>query len=983
MVNTLENAVPGSLELTIGLDGDTVRLDQTVATSELSAGKTLVQSAVNVADWRLWDLDSPTLYSVTARLTTPATGRRPDVASVRCGFRDFRFENGYFRLNGKRLYVRSALTANHAPVGIYVPYDHGTKPDLIQRGMLEAKRLGFNMVRFIGSMPRKNVVDYCDEIGLMLHVESMASFGSFKSAPKTAETKERFDHSIREMILRDRNNPSVVIWGILNETPLETSGYEYALKSLPLVRKCDPSRFVLFSSGRWDKNLGVGSGSNPGSTEWDVYLGDEHPGGTVAGGSMIHGRVDGMGDVHHYPRVPHNFEAIQLLRNLGKGLRNRVFLSEYGVGSGQHLPKILALHEQHGGRQMEIHHWFADMNDKFMRDWRAWRLDEMYAAPNDYFDASLAAMAQKRQIGLDAVRANPNLVGHAVTSLCDLPTSGEGVLDSERRPKPGMVEVMNRAWAPLRLCAFVEPYNLYRGREIQIEAVLVNEDVLGAGSHRTKLSIVDQTGRAVWSETAACTVPEGEPPLAMPFYSRKITADWPAGEYRFVAQFTDGKDGKDGHAVFHVGEKSRMPAVKATVALWGRDDPLHAWLKDSDIQTTPYSLDAPKHREVILVGRDRPADFTHEAFLELARRVARGSTVVFASDAAWTDDKDKKGNKAILWPPLRDNPDVSVREMPAWLYLTDFWAKNHAVFANMPAGGILDHVYYRELLLSPLMSLTKSQAPAEAIAGGIDTSAIFSGGYHSGLTLASFQLGAGYFFINTLSLCENLGKAPAAELLLRNLLNYASRDLSMPLSDLAPSIDQMLRERVLALRELELPPAGVTLLEEKFDSPSASGWKTAGGSWQVGEGRYRQTDNQGRAVAYFAGGRDWKDYMVSAEVSGGGLGNSQNAGLCFRVSNDGQDAYVLRFLDTGRMSVGLIQGGRWHEQGSFPFTSDSGRMYTLTVLARGSDFGLFADGVRIGGFRNDTLKQGTVGLYTYRKATSFGPVHVTELQEVP
>ena len=30
-------------------------------------------------------------------------------------------------------------------------------------------------VRFIGSMPRKNVVDYCDEIGLMLHVESMES----------------------------------------------------------------------------------------------------------------------------------------------------------------------------------------------------------------------------------------------------------------------------------------------------------------------------------------------------------------------------------------------------------------------------------------------------------------------------------------------------------------------------------------------------------------------------------------------------------------------------------------------------------------------------------------------------------------------------------------------------------------------------------------------------------------------------------------
>lgn len=800
VVNTLDRPVRAELEVDIAWDGKSARLDKTTTTCELAQGRSPVRATLTVPDRQLWAPEHPTLYRVTSRLACQAGGE-PDVTSVRCGFRDFRFENGYFRLNGKRIYVRSTLTANHAPVGIYTPYDHGTKPDLIQRGMLQAKRLGFNMVRFIGATPRKSVVDYCDEIGLMLHVENMATFGKFTVAPKTVETKARFERSTRKMILRDRNHPSVVIWGLLNETHRDKSGFDYARNSLPLVRQCDPTRFVLLSSGRWDNHLGVASGSNPGSDQWDVYLGDEHPGGSV--------RHGGVGDVHFYARVPHSPQSIRTLRELGKGKRQKTFLSEYGVGSGQHLPNILALHQQHGSGQTELYRWFVDMNDRFMADWRAWRLDEMYATPSEYFDASLAAMASKRQVGITAVRSNPNLAGHAVTSLCDIPSAGEGLLDSQRRPKPGIVDVMSRVWAPLYLCPLVEPYSLYRGGEIQLEAVLANEDVLPPGAHQAQLSVVDDKGRAVWNETATVTVPEGEPPFAIPFFSRKVAADWPAGRYRFVTQFADRPDRKGGEATFYVDEKSRMPAVRAQVTLWGRDDRLHAWLKDAGIQTTPYSPDAPNRRELILVGRDRPADCTPETFRELARRVARGSALVFASYSAWTVDKDKNDRtdgwhsadeQSILWPPLQENPKACVRKMPVWLYLTDYWAKNHSVLADMPAGGILDHVYYRELIDGEnARCLAGAQPPAEAIAGGIDTSAIFAG-YHSGLALAAYDFGAGQFFVTTFHICENLGKTPSAERLLRNLLNDAARDLDKPLRELPKDIDQMLNDHTATTR---------------------------------------------------------------------------------------------------------------------------------------------------------------------------------------
>lgn len=777
VVNTLDHPVSVSVEMSVALDGNPARLAQTATTCELAPGCSHVPSlALDVPEWQLWELDSPTLYRVTSHLTSQAIGDRTDVTSVRCGFRDFRFKDGYFRLNGRRLYVRSALTANHAPVGIYTPYDHGTEPDLIQRGMIEAKRLGLNMVRFIGSTPRRNVLDTCDEIGLMLHIESMASFSSFTHAPKTPETRERFDRSIREMILRDRNHPSVAIWGLLNEVHRDTSGFDYARDGLPLVRRCDPTRFVLFSSGRWDNNLGIGSGCNPGSEQWDVYLGDEHPDG---GDAQDKNR---MGDIHIYLSTPHSPWSIRHLRTVGSGNRHGTFLSEYGIGSGQHLPNILALHRRHGGERMELYRWFTDMNERFMKEWRAWRLDEMYATPTDYFDASLAVMAPKRRVGLDAVRANPNLVGHAVTSLGDIPSDGEGLLTSERHPKPGVAEVMKSVWAPLHLCPFVEPYNLYRGRGIQFEAVLANEDVLPPGVHEARLSVVDATGHTVWEEAVTFTVPEGEPPLAIPFFSRKVAADWPAGKYRFVARFAETTAGTSGEAEFYVEETSRMPAVQAEVTLWGRDDKLHAWLEKAGIRTAPYSVTPPEHRELILVGHDRPDDFTPESFAELARRVACGSTVVFADYAAWTaEGGGQKGgwgaldSRSILWPPLQGNPDACVRKMKVWLYLADFWGKTHPVFTNMPAGGLLDSVYYRNLLAGEdARCLTGAPAPTEAIAGGTYTS--FCNRYHSGLALASYEFGAGRYIVNTFHICENLGDDPAAEMLLRNLLNYGSGD---------------------------------------------------------------------------------------------------------------------------------------------------------------------------------------------------------------
>ena len=200
------------------------------------------------------------LYRVSCRLHRGEELELQEV-SVRCEFRDFRVVNGYFRLNDKRLFLRSTHTGNHCPIGQSLP--PRASPDLLRKDMLYAKASGFNIVRFIGvAYPYQ--LDLCDEIGLMVQEESYASW----LMDYSAKFKERWNRSTSEMILRDRNHVCLTAWQLLNETG-DGSVFRHAADSLGFVRSLDDSRLVLLSSGRFDGDLSVGTVSNPGSNEWE------------------------------------------------------------------------------------------------------------------------------------------------------------------------------------------------------------------------------------------------------------------------------------------------------------------------------------------------------------------------------------------------------------------------------------------------------------------------------------------------------------------------------------------------------------------------------------------------------------------------------------------------------------------------------------------------------------------------------------------
>lgn len=256
--NTLPNTVGAQLYFSIApaSGGQTI---QTVSLErKLASGETPMEIQMQIQNPRLWELNDPFLYRVTARVRAEDSDSL-DECSVRCGFRDFRFENGAFRLNGRRIYLRCSHTGNCCPIGLELPHD----PDILRRDLINAKAMRFNAIRFIAGVAKRYQLDLCDEIGLMVYEESYAGW-CLADSPKMPQ---RYDESVLGMVRRDRNHPSVVIWGLLNETP-DGPVFRHAVSFLPKLRALDDSRMVLLNSGGWHiqaGNLaGIESWHNPG-----------------------------------------------------------------------------------------------------------------------------------------------------------------------------------------------------------------------------------------------------------------------------------------------------------------------------------------------------------------------------------------------------------------------------------------------------------------------------------------------------------------------------------------------------------------------------------------------------------------------------------------------------------------------------------------------------------------------------------------------
>jgi hypothetical protein len=339
-------------------------------------------------------------------------------------------------------------------------------------------------------------------------------------------------------------------------------------------------------------------------------------------------------------------------------------------------------------------------------------------------------------------------------------------------------------WAPLRWCLFVEPVNVYRGAPVKLEAVLANEDVLAPGEYPVRLQVVGPNLTRIFEKRITVKIADPrskpEPPMVQPVFAEDVVIDGPPGVYRFLATFEKGAAACGEEVRFFVDvAPEAMPKVDTEIVLLSQDVELAKWLTAHGIKHRPYAAGQPSAREVILAS-GKPASNPAELFRDLARRMARGSTVVFL-----TTDTYARGDQSTGWLPLQTKGNLV--SLARWLYHSDEWARRHPIFEGLQAGGLLDYGQYRELI--PEVFFAGLDPAVDPIAGGINA----SWGYQSGLMVVVGKFGAGEFILNSLLIRDNLGKVPQAERLLRNLLRFAARNAAEPPADLPADFSQQLK----------------------------------------------------------------------------------------------------------------------------------------------------------------------------------------------
>ncbi len=778
----LQNALPNPskvhVEFCISQAGVYQPLLIDAVESRISAGQTLIDHEITIGNHRLWDINDPSLYTLDVR-TEMAEVAGTDEASIRFGFRDFRVVDGYFRLNGRRVLVRSTHTGNLVPLGQVVPPPG--YPDLLRRDLVYAKASGFNTVRFIGGIAHPYQLDLCDELGLMVYEESLASW-LLKNSP---QMKTRFESSIREMILRDRNHASLVMWGVLNETE-DGPIFREGVAALQTVRSVDETRLVLLASGRFDGHLEIGSVSNPGSSEWELTWGKEARGGPKV--PMKYPSGNGIGDFHLYPKVPQSPEVNRMMRTLGEGGRP-VFLSEYGIGSMMDVLHEARMYEQAGIRQDdEGFVLMRSMASRFVADWSRFGMDVVYPNPETMLRLSQEAMARHRLLGFNLIRSNPKICGYNLTGMLDHAMTGEGIWRFWRDWKPGAFDAMQDGWAPVRWCLFVEPTHTYVGRPVTLEAVLANEDAVRPGEYPVQFRVWGPAGSA-WARDTQISVPEvkaGEDgPLALPVLKEQVVLKATEGTYELVPYIPNGIAPPETSWKFYLSDPASLPQVARAVAAWHLPASVESWLVSKGVTVTPLKNTHAEERGVILVGDVSNNPPPASDWKELATRMATGSTVVFLSPEAFA-----QGHQSTAWLPLAKKGRVY--EFNDWLYHKDCVAKRHPIFEGLQGEGILDFYYYGPMI--PTYLFDGQDTPSEVIAAAFAAGYSTQGGYASGILLGSYKFGTGQFLLNTFPILDHVDSHPVADRLLLNLVRYASERATGSSSALPADFQARLKE---------------------------------------------------------------------------------------------------------------------------------------------------------------------------------------------
>ena len=210
-------------------------------------GRQELAQQLTVRTPRLWSLETPNLYHLETSVRL--NGQTVDTAETPFGIRTIRFDaaKGFF-LNGKSVKIQGVC--NHqdfAGVGAGVP------DTLEQWRVRKLKEMGANGWRMSHNPPNPELLDACDQLG-MLVMDENRHLGDTHSAYTPSGTPATDLRDLADLILRDRNHPSIIMWSMCNEEKLQGTPEAARIFAAMtnVVRKLDTTRPISCAmNGGW------------------------------------------------------------------------------------------------------------------------------------------------------------------------------------------------------------------------------------------------------------------------------------------------------------------------------------------------------------------------------------------------------------------------------------------------------------------------------------------------------------------------------------------------------------------------------------------------------------------------------------------------------------------------------------------------------------------------------------------------------------
>ncbi len=697
-----------------GPDGVCAALAVTVAAGQSRADTTLVVPYV-----QSWSPEQPTLYRLTATLRQD--GESVDSRTEVFGFRTVETRDGRIHLNGQPIMLRSALDQDYYPGGICtVP-----SVEFLEDQFRKAKELGLNCLRCHIKVPDPRYYEAADRVGLLIWTE-LPNAGRL-----TGPAAERLEATLKGIVERDGNHPSIICWTIINEnwgTDLvhNQEHRDWVNRTYTWLKAFDPTRLVVDNSPLWP------------SFHVQSDIEDYH---FYAAIPDHRGSWDGFVE-----RMANRREATYTHHGDAKRTgAEPLMCSEFGNWG---LPDPRKLRGTDGKEPW----WFEtghDWGEGVMyahgveTRFTSYGLDRVFGTLESFVEAAQWQQFRALKYQIEAMRRQPALAGYVITEFTDCHWESNGLLDMRRNPR-AFHHVFRTINADTVIVPQWDRVAYWEGEQVRVGLAAAHGR--GAPLHGTELrGSVDATGAG------------GAEPMDL----------------------TPGvRHGRE--AVFEAPHVTQPELHRLELEIATRDDLLatnHVELAIHPRRTGPsagkvtvWTPDADLTERFAALGYGTAADAA-SADVVVARRLDEDRCAEVRAGARLVLLADEPQDLQPVFPHFQ-NVRVTPRHGSMWLgaWASSFsWVRRSGPFARLPGGPLIDHSFDRVIPNHVIANCTTWDFQARVHAGMV------IGWVHKPAALiVERNCGRGRMVATTFRLLEDApGADPTATTLLDGLVELA------------------------------------------------------------------------------------------------------------------------------------------------------------------------------------------------------------------